>query len=265
MCPSKKMNESRLRRRVIDVHCHLGKYSPVYIPRSKPDDMIRVMDAIGIEAACISSFAAIGPDWEVGNSMVAEAVSQYPQRFIGYGVINPNYPGHIHDELDRCFDVLGLQAIKLHPVWHDYPIDGPNYTPVFEYAESHRLTILSHTWGNSDFLAGAASSYPNINFVVAHAGGWNGKAISSSKLIEYKILATAKNYGNIYLDLAASLVYFGALERLVKLVGAEKILFGSDFPLHNLGYQLGRVLFAKISRKEKNAILWENAQKLLWT
>jgi len=256
------MSKPRARTKIIDVHCHLGKYSAVYIPESTASDMIRVMDAVGIEAACISSFAAIGPDWEVGNSMVAEAVRQYPQQFIGYAVINPNYPDHIHDELDRCFNVLSLRAIKLHPVWHKYPIDGPNYVPVFEYAESHRLTILSHTWGSSDFLARAASCYPNINFIVAHAGAWNGKNTSTSELIGYDMLATAKEYDNIYLDLAASLVYFGALERLVEWVGAEKILFGSDFPLHNLSYQLGRVLFARIGEQEKNRILWNNANRL---
>ncbi len=259
------LSKPRPRTKIIDVHCHLGKYSDVYIPESTAGDMINVMDAVGIESACISSFAAIGPDWELGNSMVAEAVRQYPQRFIGYAVINPNYPDYMHDELDRCFNILGLRAIKLHPVWHKYPIDGPNYTPVFEYAESHKLTILSHSWGNGDFLAWAAKRYPNINFIVAHAGGWNGKNINTSELIGYNILATAKEHGNVYLDLAASLVYFGALERLVKWVGPEKILFGSDFPLHNLSYQLGRVLFAKISEKEVDSILWKNAQNLLGT
>ena len=54
--------------------------------------MIRAMDASGVEKLCVSSFLSIGPDCLAGNDMVAGAVRQYPDRFVGYAVVNPNRP-----------------------------------------------------------------------------------------------------------------------------------------------------------------------------
>jgi hypothetical protein len=248
-----------LKTQVIDCHCHLGEYSEVHIPRNNLDEMLKTMGDLGIDVACISSFASVGPDWKFGNDIVAKVIRRYPGRFIGYAVINPNYPDSIDNELSRCFDKLGMKAIKLHPVWHSYPINGPNYVPVFEYAEANKLTILSHTWGSYETLSTLAENYPHLNFIVAHAGGWDGRNISNPILIDYKILDAAKKYDNIYLDLAATLVYLGAVEHLVRKVGAEKILYGSDFPLHSPSYQLGRVVYARIDEREKREILGGNA------
>ena len=45
--------------------------------------------------------------------MIAKAITRYPGRFIGYAVINPNYPDSVNNELSHCFDELGMKAIKL--------------------------------------------------------------------------------------------------------------------------------------------------------
>jgi uncharacterized protein len=68
---------------------------------------------------------------------------------------------------------------------------------------------------------------------------------------------------NVYLDLAYSNVFYEALERLVAILGPTKIVFGSDFPLHDPGYQLGRVLFSKLSGREKQMILGINMLQIL--
>src|SRR5271155_2603789 len=78
--------------RIVDCHGHFGYYSKTKIIPADADSMIHVMDRVGVEKICISSFLSIGPDCKRGNDLVAEAVRKYPHRFVGYGVVNPNRP-----------------------------------------------------------------------------------------------------------------------------------------------------------------------------
>jgi predicted TIM-barrel fold metal-dependent hydrolase len=242
--------------RVVDGHGHLGYYHNTRIIPTDAEAMIRVMDRVGVEKICVSSFLSIGPDCKAGNDMVADAINKSPDRFIGYGVVNPNRPQEIDSELRRCFENLGMRAIKLHPVTHQVPIDGSAYQRVFDFAANQHLPILSHDWGKPAFLDRLASDYPDISFIIAHTGFWDGRS-------DFAYAGVIGCHDNVYLDLAYSNIFYEALERLVALIGAPKIVFGSDFPLHDLGYQLGRVIFARLSTDEKQKILGLNMLRII--
>lgn len=242
--------------RIIDCHGHLGYYTGVNIIPVDASSMIRIMDKAGIEKICISAFLSIGPDCKAGNDLVADAVKQYPDRFVGYGVINPNRPQEIEGELQRCFENLAMKAIKLHPASHEVPIHDSVFEKVFEFAAGKRLPILSHEWGSPEFLQQASSNYPGISFILAHMGFWLGRG-------DFAYADVVNGHDNVYVDLAYSNVFYEALERLVAIIGPAKIVFGSDFPLHDPGYQLGRVLFSKLTPREKKMILGLNMLQIL--
>jgi predicted TIM-barrel fold metal-dependent hydrolase len=71
-----------------------------------------------------------------------------------------------------------------------------------------------------------------------------------------------KKRPNIYLDQATSQAGYGWIERFVREVGAEKILFGSDMPFISAPQQIGKVLYARISDADKRKILGENAKRI---
>jgi predicted TIM-barrel fold metal-dependent hydrolase len=242
--------------RVVDCHGHLGYFNPTGIIPTDANAMIRLMDRVGVEKICISSFLSIGPDCKAGNDLVAEAVRKYPNRFIGYGVVNPNRPQEIDAELRRCFDGIGMKAIKLHPATHQYPIDKSAFKAVFEFAASKGLPILSHEWGSPEFLDRLSTKHPEVSFIIAHMGFWNGRG-------DFAYADVVNRHKNVYVDLAYSNVFYQALERLVAIVGATKILFGSDFPLHDLSYHLGRLVSARLSNEEKQMILGLNMLRVL--
>jgi predicted TIM-barrel fold metal-dependent hydrolase len=242
---------------VIDIHVHLGSADRLHISFNDAAGLVHAMDRIGIDRACIFAGAGIGPDYRLGNDLTARAAQQFPDRFIPFAVFNPNYPEDLPAEIERCFGTLGMRGIKLHTGFHHYPVDGPNYRPVFEYANAHGLVVISHGWGGPGVLERLAQEYPHVTCVVAHAGGnWDGRMPTEA-------IQVARRRENVYLDLASSLVPYGGLERAVAVVGAEKLLYGSDMPWMDAAYQLGRVLFAKISDREKELILGLNAKRVL--
>jgi predicted TIM-barrel fold metal-dependent hydrolase len=237
---------------ILDMHAHLGTWFSTYVHAGEAEGLVRSMDRLGIRAMALIAFDAIGPDMRGGNDRVAAAMRRYPGRFLGYATVDPNEPEAIPGELERCFQHLGFHAIKFHCDTHSYPADSDRYRPALEYAEAHRLCILIHGRVTEPML----KTYPKARFLSAHVGGWDGRCPNYA-------VELSKDYPNLYLDLAASTVYNGTIERLVEEAGADRIVHGSDAPLMDPGYQLGRVLAARLSAEDREKILYRNAARLL--
>jgi predicted TIM-barrel fold metal-dependent hydrolase len=246
--------------RVIDAHAHLGAYFNFYIPRPDAATMVKVMDRLGVEAACISSIPACGADVPRGNAMTAAAVRDYPGRFYGYASVNPHYPGRVRHELERSYDELGLTMIKLHPTIVEYPIDGPAYEPVWRFASERRAIVLSHTWTGTSTCAPKqfgplAEAYPDVAFILGHSGGTPAGYAESIEL--------AGRHPNLYLDLCRSEMSAVWVERIVTEVGPDRVFWGTDFPFLEPRYLIGRLACAKLSDEAKRKVFGESAAALL--
>ena len=77
------------------------------IPQPYADGMLRTMDYAGVHVAWITADASIGPDFRLGNALVADAVARHPDRFRGYVTVNPHYPDESLDDLARRYDRAG--------------------------------------------------------------------------------------------------------------------------------------------------------------
>ena len=244
---------------VLDCHGHIGPSFIHHIPGYDKDSMIKTMDRLGVDVFCISGEAGIGCDHCVGNDLVADAVSSFPGRYIGYASINPNHGEEAAEELERCFKTLNMTALKIHPTFHVYPADGPNYRPVWDFAAQHGCTVLSHSQGGDPnatpkLFDSIARDYPNVPIILGHAGNtWTG--------VE-EAIEVANRHENIYLDLNFSTFYYGVVEDLVKRVDIKQLIFGSDASWNSMSYLLGIILYAKISDSAKMKILGENAAPL---
>jgi predicted TIM-barrel fold metal-dependent hydrolase len=245
---------------VIDAHAHLGPYFNFYIPKPDAASMVAVMDRLGVQKACICSIPACSADIPRGNDMTAAAVRAYPDRFVGYASTNPHYPERVLPELERAFDQLGLSWIKLHPSMVDYPISGPAYKPVWRFASERKTVVLSHTWTGGSIcapkqFAPLAQEYPDVTFILGHSGGApHGYA---------EAIEVANQHQNIYLDLCRSVMSSVWVERIVGEVGADRVLWGTDFPFLDPVYLVGRLAYAKLADEAKRKVLGENAQRLL--
>lgn len=242
---------------VIDCHAHMGPHGGFHIPRNTPEAMVSIMDRIGVSKAAISHLISLESDFRLGNAFVYKAVKKYPDRFIGYAVLNPHYPEELEEELEKCFKDYGMKAIKFHRSLHQikYRSDFERYKPVLDYAESKNLPVLCHGTPSFKKLKEVASKYKNVNFIIAHCGNWNMRE-------DLEALYVARRAPNVYVDSSGSVEWYGAFEKVVAKVGADKILFGSDFPWCNLAFMIGRILFAKLRDKDKIKVLGLNAKYL---
>ena len=239
---------------IIDCHGHVGPARGIDRDPSL-EAMVGLMDAIGITRTAVSGLMfATGVRLETMNDWVAEFVRAEPDRFLGYCYLNPNFPEVLEAEIERCFDELGFAGFKLHVDWNGYPYDGDRYTPVYEYANERRLPILAHTWGDEAVrrLATMARRYPDASFLAGHSGAGD---------VEITI-EEAHRTPNLFLELTYSAGTPWGVERFVREVGAERIVWGSDSILFAQSHQVGKVAFARISDADKAAILGGNARRI---
>ena len=134
---------------VVDNHCHLDPHAGFYQPGNDAASLVRTMDRIGIDRACVFSTLAITIAMREGNDLSLRAARAFPDRLLAYAVPDPNQPEQVRDELLRCLD-QGAVGIKFHTQLHDYPFDGPAYEPAFVLANAHRLPLISHGVGSPE-------------------------------------------------------------------------------------------------------------------
>ncbi len=244
---------------VIDCHGHLGNEANFSIPAIEPEAILQTMDRIGIDTLWVSHLMALRGDYRRGNDEVAEALRRYPGRFVGYAVPHLDFPDELEPELDRCFDQLGMQAIKIHGDMQGYPLDSPVCHRVYEYAQARGggIPILGHGFDNPGLMAKLAPAYPDVTFLVAHYGGYYHGRFPD------EMSAVIRKYDNVVTDLVATIAPYGGVEAMAALVGVEKLLYGSDVCYQEATHQIGRVLFAKLSDADKEKILGLNAARIL--
>jgi uncharacterized protein len=243
---------------VIDAHCHMGRYFSFNIPRCEAADMVHAMDRLGIRACIAAHHAAILPDYRFGNDEVLRAMEAYPGRIYGYATVNPNYPEReVVEEVERCI-AAGMVGVKIHPDLHQCPVDSEKYRAVWEFANERALPLLSHT-GTGGMnpvrtFGTLAEKYPNVKILLGHAGFGSAGADQS--------IEVAREHPNVYPEITGSTVVYGTLERMVRALGADRVIFGTDLPFLDARPQVGRVAFAKISDDEKRQVFGLNASKL---
>ena len=242
---------------IIDCHSHIGHWQHFNVPRGSAEGMLISMDSLGIDTACVTAHASIGPDYIYGNNMVMKAAEKFPDRFAGYITVNPNYPEDIRNELDRGFSAVGMIGMKLHPACHGRPMDHKNYHIVYEAANNRKCIVLIHVWGKSSVndVDRIAGSYPDASFIMGHAGA----DIDAMELA----VDVVGRHDNVYVDLAISRVREGNVEWFVKEMGSDKILFGTHMPFFDPRPCFGRLVYSDISDIEKRNIFGLNMERLL--
>jgi len=238
---------------LIDVHAHYGGWVGLPNPCTSIEDLLATCRRFSIEHCCLSSTSGIGYDPAEGNERVREAIAGHPELH-GYVVIHPGYPEQSLAQMRELLALPNWVGAKLHPKHCGYQADAPEARPLLEYMLDLGKPILVHTWFDEMCFAmgHAADMFPELTFIMGHMGGDDWATA----------LRVAADRPNLYLELCSGLSPWGKLEKTVSIVGAERVLFGSDLTLLDPGYTLGLVTGAEIGERDKRMILYENAKRL---
>lgn len=243
---------------VVDVHAHIDVPARDLIWPLNADDLDADSRRCGIGLTIVSpfeGFMATNPDQlKAAHDLCVQAVAKYKTSLRAYLAFQPHLLKASVAEMRRALQPDSpFVGFKLHGAIDQYPADGPNYQPLFEFANEHGMTVLYHVYGKLDRVAAMLEKYPRMNLIVAHLGLW----ISPDNLGNY-----LKSLPNLYADTCSSTLPNGRLEKLVAEGGAEKILFGTDATYLDVGPQVAKVAFARLSEEQKRLVFGGNARRI---
>jgi predicted TIM-barrel fold metal-dependent hydrolase len=235
------------------------------------DELLKVMDEEGVDRCVVFGFPWERADYfKRHNDYIIESVQRYPERLIGFSCFSP-LSSEASAEARRCLQagLSGVGELALYESDISYETVS-NIEFLMETCSNFRVPILLHAnepVGHSYpgktrmTLAGLyefLKKYPGNQIVLAHWGG--GLFFYGMMKKEVKDVLR-----NVWFDTAASPFLYEPLIYKVAgdIVGFDKILFGTDYPLISARRYFTEMEAAGLSEESIRKICGENAAELL--
>jgi predicted TIM-barrel fold metal-dependent hydrolase len=228
------------------------------------DALIACLDTSGIRRAVLCAGGLVDGDtlsWQLrsgasstvepNNEAVAKVADGNRQRFRACWFGNP------HGGLDR-YRVAGKDfvGLELSPAVHGVPLSDPRTYDFVETAAEHGHWVyavcINRAGCDVDALVALASRFPDVTFVLGHLGYGN---------IDYFGMRLVAPASNVLVESSGG--YSSVLSCAVRRLGADRVLFGSEYPLQEPVVELTKVTTAGLSEDTVRAILHDNAERLM--
>ena len=191
------------------------------------------------------------------NDFIIGEVAKQP-RFFGYGTIHAGMQ-------DLCEEVEyimnhGLLGLKMHSDCQVFPIDDPRLFPVYDMVQD-KLPILFHMgdqrydYSHPARLRKVLDLFPKLRVIAAHFGGYT----------MYEVAAEELKDKDCFFDVSSSLMFMeeGVAEKYINRHGAERFVYGSDYPMWNPVVEMERFQQLKLTDAQKEQIAHITAEQLL--
>jgi hypothetical protein len=232
------------------------------------ENKIKSDAAVLLVAATKASQVAPANDWALSvktlslkNRNSSNPYSSSPD-LIPFGTFHPDDPDWL-SEIDRLRRA-GCRGFKLHPEFQGIDLADPRLNPFFE-AVAGKFMVLFHMGdavkspsnkSTPKKLAAILDRFPALTVIAAHMGGYCFWQESLEELAGR----------NLYFDTSSTIPYIDRklFKKIVSKHGTDRILFGSDYPLHSPAQALAEIdSLDWLSSQQKEKIFGGNAVNLL--
>ena len=258
--------------KVFDAHCHIY---PAKIARKAAqttasfydytgetlDGTVQTLFAHGggITKFLVQSVATRPDQVQHINEFIAREVAQFPDRLYGFGALHPDSPT-LEEDIAHL-RALGLHGVKLHPDIQGFRLDDPRCFALAEQCEGV-LPLLLHTgdsrydFSNPNRLIPLLRRFPRLTVIGAHFGGYTIWQEAARQL--------AGRFENLWVDCSSSFFAMdvAAGRALIDAYGADRVLFGTDYPMWDPQHELARLRGMRLAPETERKILYDNAAAL---
>ncbi len=246
-------------------------YSSPKTKLATADELIAIMDRDGVDISVVLNFG-----WTTHelctetNDYIMESMARYPKRLIGFCTVPLRSLADASGEIERFAKggIRGVGEMRLGKQLLS-TIDKEVMKSFIEVIIKHDLILLTHASepvghqypgkgdATPDVLYPFITGFPDLTLVCAH---WGGGLPFYALMPEVR-----KAMSNVFFDTAASPFLYNPqiYNQVTQLVGADKILFGSDSPLLLPSRLLKEIKSLALPGETERLILSGNAQRLL--
>ncbi len=246
-------------------------YSSARAKMATADELIASMDREGVDVSVVLNGAWATHEFCVEtNDYILDSVARFPKRLVGFCTVQPQSPKLAVAEIERCARGGAKGVGEIRPDTQSLSAGHPEVIePFIAAVREHQLILLTHAsepvghlyQGKGAVTPGLLypliTAWPDVTVVCAHWGGG---------LPFYALMPEVRSaMSNVFFDTAASpFLYQPAVYRhVVDLVGADRILFGTDYPLLAPGRLLAEIDSLDLEPENRELILSGNAARLL--
>ncbi len=270
--------------RVIDAHVHcsgkrrddrLRPYARLNGLRYDLEELLERMESNGVYRALLLSPPMRDGD-PLPNPEVVRLCERSGDRLLPVFTVDPE-KGAVKEALRLAGAQRGL--VRGFKVWLGYRrvfATDPVFAPLYDYAEEHGLPVLFHTGDTASSTGSLVHAHPltldelanereGLKIVVCHLGNpW----VEDTAELLYK-------HENVFADISGLVVggggyaeeYLRMLARRISEAvyyagGADKLVFGTDYPVETHENGLSLVSMLGVTQADKEKILWRNASRL---
>ena len=191
------------------------------------------------------------------NSFILEQTAAH-DCFIGFGTLHADMEG-LEAEAEWILS-SGLKGIKMHPDSQRFNIDDPRLFPVYEQIKG-KIPVLLHmgdqryNFSHPSRLRKVLDIFPDLEVIAAHFGG-------------YSMFHTAKELlwdTDCVFDISSAMMFMedGEAERYINCYGAERMAYGTDYPLWDPVAEVKRFKELKLSDSQFDQIAHKTAERIL--
>ncbi|MBC7851800.1 MAG: amidohydrolase family protein [Pirellulaceae bacterium] len=250
---------------MIDVNVYLSRWPCRRLPCDDTPALVEKLRKAGVKQAWCGSFdALLHKDIAAVNSRLAEECSAYGGEkplLVPFGAINPKLPDWKED-LRRCAEVHKMPGIRLHPNYHGYKLDDPDFAAFLSAATERKLIVqiairmedprtqhprLQVPDVDAAPLEAMMKQHPGLRLVIL-----NGLMPLRPDVVD-KLAAAGASFD------IATLEGIAGLTQLLKSVPLERILFGSYFPFFAWESAKLKLQESALARFQVGAITEKNA------
>jgi predicted TIM-barrel fold metal-dependent hydrolase len=243
---------------LIDAHAHIGH--SLFGQELSADDLLRSMDDNGIARSVVSPLKPV--DYHLGpeNDHIAAAVAAHPDRFEGFARVDPWQGRAAVEEARRAFD-FGLVGLFLHPFEEQFAANDERVYPLMELLRDRGMPLLLAGgypgFSHPSQIGDLAREFPQVTIIATHGGQLN---ISGLLLADAGRMLRANP--NVLME-TSGIYREDFIEDTVRELGAERVVFGSNAPYMDLGFEALRVRLAHFSDREKELVGGRNLARVL--
>lgn len=248
----------------IDINCLAGHWPFRYIRKNTVAELLEVHRHNGFSLGIVGSLDSVFyNDPMEGDKLLAQDLEGTGYRLAA--TINPTLPSFVQD-WQYAKEKLHAAAARVYPTYHNYDLDHPDFLRLCRLLNEERVPLLlclrledarleyliCQKKLSLSLVKDIADAFPQMPIVLLNIYGQELKELGER----------AWDYLNLYIDTSGLKNNLFDLEKIVRTVGAKKIVFGSQWPLNCFASTALKVQDVGVSQEEKNCIY---SQALAWT
>ncbi|MDR1093361.1 MAG: amidohydrolase [Clostridiales bacterium] len=216
--------------------------------------LLAEMDFCGIDAAVVYHQAMLDVSPAYGNDLILKETAGRERLYASVALLPPvSDEGFGVPDLRRVFSDKKVVAARMYPKINRFMLNRVTVGEVLEYMTEARIPLFLSPSDGWEDIFGVLKEFPDLTAVITNYGLWGS---------DRYFYPLARAYKNVHID-TGDFQEIRGVEAFVRQFGSGRLLFGTNYPMDNMGGPVAVLAGARISEADRENIACKNIERLI--